>query len=118
MKNELKTLQTRIAKLASQLSTVNTDISLLQSHKNNIKDKIDKIKYDIEMLTDKDIQISEHAILRYLERVCLIDLDKIKNEILDDKTKTLIRKLGNGKYPINNGFKIVVKNNVVLTVIN
>lgn len=62
------------------------------------------------------IIVSEHAILRYLERTMGLDIKAIEKEILTDETLKQYRTLGNGKYPVENGCKAVIKDNVVITV--
>lgn len=62
--------------------------------------------------------VSEHAIIRYIERVLGISIDEISQKILGNEIEKQIETLGNGTYPINdNEFKIVVKDNVVVTII-
>lgn len=61
--------------------------------------------------------VSEHAILRYLERVKGMDIESLKNEILDHKTVEHI------KFAKNCNIKkathtLVVKNNTIITVEN
>ena len=53
--------------------------------------------------------------LRYIERVIGIDLQDIKDKIVNENDKTYIKTFGNCK--INKeGFKVVVRDNVVVTV--
>ena len=82
--------------------------------------KLNKVNQDIHKceMANKDITISDHAIVRYLERVYKIDMEQIKKEILPDNVQETIKGLGNGTYPIGNDLKIKVKNNNVLTVLN
>jgi len=60
--------------------------------------------------------VSEHALLRYLERKYNLDLEDIKREILTNDNVIMIKNMGNGKYPISDGLKAVVKNNTVITI--
>lgn len=63
------------------------------------------------------IGVSDHAILRYLERVLGIDVWAVKNQILNLNGRVTTGELGDGKYPVGNGHHAVVKNDVVVTVI-
>ena len=70
-----------------------------------------------ELKKNKKMIVSEHAILRYLERTLGLDLKVIENEILTDDVVKQYKVLGNGKYPMGNGYKAVIKDNVVLTIV-
>lgn len=64
------------------------------------------------------ITVTEHAILRYQERVQKVDTQKIKEEPLSPDILQMIATLGgSGKYPHKNGYHVIVKNNVVVSVI-
>lgn len=80
-------------KRKKQLSNVNIGIKQLQSN----------------------VVITEHILVRYLERVKGIDMEEIKKEILDDELKKQILTLGSGKFH-RNGFRLIVKNNSIVTV--
>lgn len=66
-------------------------------------------------LTKNDPVVTEHAIIRYLERKYDLDLKEVCKEILPKKVIQQYRALGDGKYPIGK-FKAVIKNNHVVTV--
>lgn len=58
--------------------------------------------------------VSDHAIIRYLERIKNVDMDAIRAEILTPERASAIRA---GACRINiNGFSFVVKGNVICTI--
>jgi recombination DNA repair RAD52 pathway protein len=63
-------------------------------------------------------RVSDHAIVRYLERVKGLDIEAIKKEILPDALSRAAKKMGNGFYPVNGTHKVRIKNQVVITVLN
>ena len=63
----------------------------------------------------KEPIVSEHALLRYIERVYGIDLDELRGKILNPQTKEWIEQFGSGKIP-SDGCRLIVKNRVVVTV--
>lgn len=66
-----------------------------------------------EEFANRDLVLSDHAILRFLERKKKMDLDKVKKEMLSEDMKNTARLCrGNFEY---RGF--IVKNNVVITVL-
>ena len=114
---EIKGLESQLKIIIGKKESKKVEISnaqkeqaaLLKSEK-DLRDKISAIK------EDKGITVSEHAILRYLERVKLIDLKAIEEEIITEKLKSAVSILGgNGKYPLN-GCRAILKNNTIVTI--
>lgn len=64
------------------------------------------------------IGVSDHALIRYLERHIGLEFDAYRDEILSDQLKLAIATCGDGKYPIP-GTKCtaVVKNESIVTVL-
>jgi predicted nucleic acid-binding Zn-ribbon protein len=116
---ELKGLQSMVGKLEADLSVVNLEIATLNKTKveltnqlNGVKEKIKKMK-----LANKETVITEHAMLRYLERVKGLDLEVLKKDVLPDITRDLMAKMlnANGSYPAGT-HQVVVKDNTVVTI--
>ena len=64
--------------------------------------------------------VSEHALLRYFERVLGYDLNALSRQLTPPETVAMIRQLGSGTYPVLvNGHKvrIRVQDRVVTTVL-
>ena len=81
--------------------------------------KIKKLHQEIALIkTNNELIVSDHAMLRYLERVLEIDLKQIEGYILSENIKNMVSKLGtSGKFPYENGFQVVIKKNIVTTII-
>ena len=75
----------------------------------------DKVNRQIKV-SRKPLTISDHALIRYLERSVGVNTDEIRQSILD--TIGSVSKLGNGKFPIGDGIRAVVKDRVVVTIID
>ncbi len=62
--------------------------------------------------------VTEHAIVRYLERVEGINIDKVRETILDINTREHIEEQGDGRYTLkkDRDFEMVVINGSVLTI--
>ena len=69
--------------------------------------------------TKKNIRVTEHALLRYLERVEGINLKEIEKKILTENLKKHINYFGDGIYHFDEGKnKVVVENSKIITVIS
>ena len=53
--------------------------------------------------------VSEHAMLRYIERVLGIDLKEIENRILTDEIKEQYKIIGSGRFSINDEFRTLIR---------
>lgn len=79
--------------------------------RSKLQKEVDRIK------TNGNIKVSEHAMLRYIERVKGINLDALENEIVTDKLKTMVDSLGgSGKFPIDE-CTVVMNNHIIVTII-
>jgi len=66
--------------------------------------------------TKTSLKITDHALVRYLERCRGLDVEMIKQEMLSERISTAIEELGDGVYTIQNRFTAVVKNKCLITV--
>jgi hypothetical protein len=64
-----------------------------------------------------EVAVSDHAVIRYLERKEGFDAKAFRESILTPSFLKQVRKLGNGKYPIRDGMIAVVRQGVVVTII-
>lgn len=115
---KIKQLQSQLNTLISDASVMKIDLSNKQREYNQKLQSITKLKETIDKLnSSNEVKISEHAIIRYLERVKGVDISQIEKEILTKEVLELIEILGgSGKYPVND-FQIVMKDYTVTTVI-
>lgn len=114
-----KKLKSQLSEIKSELSALNSELNIKQKEIWNKKESISKLESKIKSLEDnskKDLTISEHAILRYLERVIGLDLKKIENEIITNDMKGMSKKFsGNLTYSKDN-INYIIKDNVILTI--
>lgn len=114
---ELKSLQTQRERLQGSINELRGQATEINTALAKKKSKLADINEKIKRISEKDIIITEHAILRYIERVIGIDIEDLKKRILDDETKEAIKKLGgSGTYPAKEGHKVVLKKGSVVTV--
>jgi len=113
----MKTLKQLLAskdKLKKEISNIDITINEFNKKKVSKQKELNDIQQSINKMTS-EIVITEHALLRYFQRVLGYDLDEIKNKILSDKAREDILKLNTCEYPVE-GFKLIVRNNIVVTI--
>ncbi len=119
-KAELKKLKAMRAQEEAELQALKLqeknlrhDISVKRLNINSLNQRIEKI-----YRTNENAAVSDHAIVRYFERVMGVDLEEVTDKILPPEMEESVEILGSGHFPVNDGeFKIVVKNGVVVTVL-
>lgn len=120
IKNEttIKRLKSQLSNLDGELTAIKVDLSNKQKEYNQKKKVFDSLLKKIKELNNpQEPDVSEHAIIRYFERVRGENIDEIKREILSEEVMDMIEKLGgSGKYP-NKDYGVVIKNNVVVTIV-
>lgn len=70
----------------------------------------------IEGLPDHPV-VTEHAMLRWLERVCGIDLKAVERDILAEGRAGMVLLLEDGRIPVGDGVRLVVRRRCVVTVL-
>lgn len=110
MQSQLNSLNADMAALNLLISEKQKELAVKAQSARTIKKAIDNIAKNAET------EISEHAYLRYFERVLGFDLVDIKQKILNDRVKNMITTLGDtGKYPMDE-YLLVLKDNTVITI--
>lgn len=117
---ELKGLRTLLSKAEGELQSYKNEMVVAQQKVSTAVGSIKSLKnriaqLEIEIATLNEPLISEHAILRWLERVKGVDLDDVRAEILAGDTKEMIKFAKSGKIK-KDGHVLVVQDNVVVTI--
>jgi len=114
---QLKQLNTRAAKLEVDIKEARLEAKDKQQYCSRLENQLSNVKKEIVKLEDSEIVVSEHAMLRYIERVMGVDLEAIQQRILTPAVTSLINNAGSGKFPIEGGGKVVVKGNTIVSVV-
>ena len=116
-KEELKKLNALQVKLQSEIEAIKIEREILNNKLQSAERNLGKIREEIKKLKEGNkIIVSEHAMLRYIERVLGIDLKEIERRILTDEVKEQYKIVGNGRFPINDEFRALIRDNVVVTI--
>lgn len=115
----LKGLQTTREKLSGEITVARKEQDRLQKRVNELRRDLTATEKKIQTLTERNakVVISEHALLRYFERVLGFDIESIKQTLLPEQVEQQVKVLGGGVYPVDNKFKVRIRGNTVLTVL-
>lgn len=108
---------TRIADIVRENNLIDNDIRNLQNKKRENNKLKSSLETQIKELQEKELQVTEHALLRYCERILGIDIEAIKELIKSQEIKQQVEVLGiNGKFVHPDGFRVVIKDNKIITI--
>jgi len=125
-KSRIGNLRVELKDVMRKLAENEHNKRLLDLEKRRIEDsiaasnrRIEEIEKQIRGVPEKrnSVVISEHAILRYIERVIGLKPEEIASKILSDKEREAVASMGDGTYPVQETHKVKVKNGVVVTVL-
>jgi hypothetical protein len=113
----LKQLTVRLTKAETEHAASVADVKTAQKREAELRRTKERLRQEVEdcKAGRGDPVVTEHAMLRYFERVLGYDLEEIRGMILNDQARAYIEQFGTGKIPCG-GFRIVVQDRVVVTV--
>ena len=113
--HKLKELQVRRHKLQTKLNRLKNEKNDAINEYNKTSRQLDEVTHKINEMRS-GIIVSEHAIIRYLQKKYGLDLDELRREIVPHEVAKGISKLGSVKFTIRDSHRLIVKDNVVVTV--
>jgi hypothetical protein len=116
--NKLKNLYSKRNHLANVVASLGMDPLHDKRKYKAMADQLQRINQQISNLQAKQITMSEHALLRYVQYAIGIDLDAICASVMTPELKKQIETLGDGVYPIGGGFRARVLNKTIVTVLD
>lgn len=121
----IEKLRSKSSDLALKHENLKRDIAEKQRAQCRYLAEIERINTEIEKLKEKagksrskdEINVTDHAIVRYFERVIGLNIDEVKQKIITDEVLRLVTKLGGTGTLPNNNFKLVLEDWNVVTII-
>jgi hypothetical protein len=115
--HELKALQTRLTEALAEESAAREKLNRSTKEFGDAEKRRALIERKIRELTEvaKEPIVSEHALLRYIERFMGVDLESVRRAILTENAVKMIKFAKNGKIN-SDGRRLIVKNGTVVTV--
>jgi len=114
--HDLKQLEVRRGKLQAEYKTALSELT-------DVREKLQRIERTMRSLEEQIAHsktqpvVSEHAILRYAERVMGLDISEVQKQIMTPSILRAIETLGSGKIPLANGVVAIVKDKVVVSIV-
>ena len=108
-----------LQKLETDLSITSHEIKKLNNltvWAESLRAKIRSVRLQMSAAIHNKTEVTDHAVLRYLERVENINTEKIRKKILSRNAIKIINQFGgNGSFSVDN-IKITVVNNKIVTI--
>lgn len=113
LSNDSDELMELLAQSESLYAQAHAEIELRRQERQLIKDKLKKIRRSLPVL-----RISDHAIVRYLERVSGIDIEACKKEILSKLPDNIEKSDDPVIVTVNshNNLNFVIRDNLIISV--
>lgn len=111
-------MEDAICRLTSQLERIDHNIQALKRDRQLVADELNRARQALakRRVARPEPAVSAHALLRYLERVLEIDLKAMESSLL---TPTVRQAMQAGATRVTiNGVDFVIKDNVIVTVLN
>lgn len=116
--HDLKHLQTLRRQFQEQQASLKSQRNELNAQTNLVNARLQDLERQISAIQSRgEPVVSEHALLRYLERTLHLNLDDIRAEILCGRAEQ-IRQLKTCKIKTGTGLTLIVKDQVVVTVMD
>jgi len=115
--NQIRNKEEQLRKLHLKIDNATNTILTHTIRHNDLIDEAELLEDEIETLTSRrKVSVSDHAIVRYLERYLELDIQGMKDTILTKDFVLKVKAMGDGKYDLPDGMQCVVRSGVVLTI--
>lgn len=117
--NKILELRKELDEYENEIEGFKRNMSEMHRKMTDQMKKVEQIQAELVLLEKQTVKITitDHAIVRYLERVEGLNRKQIEQKILRPEILCMVNKLGgSGTYPGNDGFSVCMKNGVVKTI--
>lgn len=116
-KHRIEVLGRIIAELENDVSQIKARISEAKADRHKELQKLLKLEVALKKKHDHfEIKVTDHAVIRYMERVLQFNVDSVRSSILTERNKKMIEFARDCRIK-HDGVELVVKNGAVTTVI-
>ena len=110
LKAKIETIHGRIAEHQREMTALQGEVAQMEATRRSLLAEVERRSHPTV-----DVRITDHALLRYVERIFRIDVDAVRREILTDGVAKCIE-LGASTITVN-GVQFRVKDRSIVTVI-
>ena len=110
LKAKIETIHGRIAEHQREMTALQGEVAQMEATRRSLLAEVER-----RSRPTVDVRITDHALLRYVERIFRIDVDTVRREILTDGVAKCIE-LGASTITVN-GVQFRVKDRSIVTVI-
>jgi chromosome segregation ATPase len=112
-------LRRRLDSLLAERQSNQDKISNLDKRTTAINKEVEEINAALATQEPEIPTITDHALIRFIERRYSLDIEAIKQEILpsDPNVMRAMKTLGKGTFPVNDSHRIVLKGNTIVSVL-
>lgn len=96
--------------LESCLESIERQIRMLQVNEALLNAELTGEKIDLN-----DTSVSDHAVVRYLERKLNLDIEQIKKDLVGGR-ENIIESIQSGRIKTQEGYTLIIKNGSVVTI--
>lgn len=115
---KLKGIRAQITKTRANLTRLDADRKTVNYEISIQTDRLKQLNKELKAAEESKPTVSDHAVLRWMQRCMGIDIEAIREQILADGRREAIEAIGSGKVPISGEpAKLVVKSKTVVTVV-
>ncbi len=113
--DELQQLKIRKSKADAEFQRVTKELVELKQTHCQVRAKVVRLTDKIKSATPKKRTVSDHALIRYIERFMDYPVEEIRQTILDRCTELLPKGLDHGVFPFPPDGLVVIKGNTIVT---
>lgn len=113
-RERLRLKQALLRRKRAERRELHDELNPLKARLTKLTEEIDQLEQEV---TSKDIgpHISDHAVLRYLERVCRLDIESVRNRMMTPAVRMAVQQ-GAGKVK-GPGYVLILEKNVIVTTV-
>lgn len=115
---KLKGIRAQITKTRANLTRLDAERKTIKNNIDVQTNKLKQLQADLEVAENSKPMVSDHAVLRWMERCMGFDIEAVRRKILSDGRAETIEAIGSGKIPVaGESAHLVVKSKTVVTVV-
>lgn len=113
-----------IAHLRQQRDIIQAEVIRAEANQKKAQQEASRLQNELKRINNliaqeqqKEPNITDHAVVRYFERVYGFNMDEIRAEILNTNIKAQIKAFCSGRFPSGSGWTAIVKQNTIISII-